>query len=347
MVTLACASAHARARAGDAPAPAATDWAAYARYGIVEVPLAGVGQFYFLAGATTDSTKVIFFDALVGSEGGELELTRDGAVVHEFNMPPGQFQQTITLAPGTYLTSYGQSVHVPRLGRTALAQPIPMRHGAILPRSTAIIGRDTVIDVYLEAYGTSNAPVTLSAPGWRDTIALHRHGDVSGDTIEVPLSRFAPGATLLVLARGRDSATTPVFVGLGSVTAPSFDGTLDALRYMASPERLDSLRRTPPDERPQAWATFMGQYGQRLPEYLARVREANRRYSDTGIPGWETDRGSVYVQLGDPDQVFVEPDIEIWLYMRYFGRLKFDHRRLMPESREMLGTLVARARSAR
>jgi len=60
-----------------------------------------------------------------------------------------------------------------------------------------------------------------------------------------------------------------------------------------------------------------------------------------------TDRGRAYVQLGDPDQVFVEPDIEIWVYTRYFGRLKFDHKQLVPESRDMLPTLVARARSAR
>jgi hypothetical protein len=51
--------------------------------------------------------------------------------------------------------------------------------------------------------------------------------------------------------------------------------------------------------------------------------------------------------LGDPDQVFVEPDIEIWVYTRYFGRLRFDHHRLVPESRHMLATLAVQARSAR
>lgn len=91
----------------------------------------------------------------------------------------------------------------------------------------------------------------------------------------------------------------------------------------------------------------MAQYGPRLPDYFARVHEANKRYSEAGVQGWETDRGSAYVQLGDPDQVFVEPDVEIWVYIRYFGRLKFDHRRLEPRSREMLATLVTQARSAR
>jgi len=78
-----------------------------------------------------------------------------------------------------------------------------------------------------------------------------------------------------------------------------------------------------------------------LLDYLERVHEADRRY------GWGTDRCRAYVQLGDPDQVFVEPDVEIWVYTRYFGRLKFDHTRLTQESQAMLGTLVAQARSAR
>jgi GWxTD domain-containing protein len=295
---------------------------------------------------------VLFATSYFGapSEGIEFWLARGGTPVRRFPVHTADFQQTITLAPGTYHLMCGMfdwPVVVPRLRTPSLTTPIPMRHGNVLPRSTAIIGRDAAIDVYLEAYGASHAPLTLSAPGWRDTVVLERNGDASSGTIQVPLSRLAPGATTLVFARGRDSVTTPVFVGLGYLTAVSFDRTLETLRYFAPPERLDSLRHTPPDQRPQEWATFLARYGQRLPEYVGRVREANKRYGEQGVPGWETDRGSVYVQLGDPDQVFVEPDIEIWLYTRYFGRLKFDHKRLMPESREMLETLIARARSAR
>jgi GWxTD domain-containing protein len=344
LATLACASAHTRAHARDASSPPDATRTAYEQYGIIVLPYGAVGRFFFLAGATPDSTKVLFLVAAVPSDGLDLELTRGGDIVHRFHMMyPGRFQQVIRLAPGVYdLTSgpYAQSVVVPRLGRTSLAQPIPMN-------AAAIIGRDTAIDVYLEAYGASDAPVTLCVPGWCDTLTLYRNGDVSGATIQVPLARLAPGVTALVFARGWDRAKSSVFVGFSYPIEPSFDRALDALRYLAPPERLDSLRKVPPDQRPQAWATFIAQYGPRLPEYFDRVREANKRYSERDTPGWETDRGRAYVQLGDPDQVFVESDIEIWVYTRYFGRLKFDHRRLMPESREMLETLIARARSAR
>jgi hypothetical protein len=299
MAALACASAHTGTHAGDAPALADATRTAYEQYGLIELPSGAVGQFFFLASATPDSTKALFVVGAVPSDGLDLALTRGGAIVHRFHMTsPGTFLQTIRLAPGAYdLTAgpYAQSVVVPRLGRTGLAQPIPMN-------ATAIIGRDSAIDVHLEAYGASDAPVTLCAPGWCDTLTLHRNGDASSGTVQVPLSRLAPGATTLIFARGRDSAKSAVFVA---------------------------------------------QYGSRFPEYFARVREANRRYGENGTPGWQTDRGSAYLQLGDPDQVFVEPDVEIWVYTRYFGRLRFDHHRLVPESRQMLATLVAQTRSVR
>jgi GWxTD domain-containing protein len=344
MAALACASAHTGAHARDASALSDATRTGYERYGFIELPSGAVGRFFFLASATPDTTKALFIAGAVPSDGLDLALTRGGAIVHRLHMTsPGQFLQAIRLAPGVYdLTSgpYAQSVVVPRLGPTSLAQPIPMS-------TTAIIGRDSTIDVYLEAYGASDAPVTLCAPGWCDTLRLHRNGDVSSGTVQVPLSRLAPGATTLVFARGWDSTKSPVFVGLSDPIGDSFDHALDALRYLAPPQRLDSLRSAPVDQRPQAWATFMAQYGSRLPAYLAQVREANKRYGERGIPGWQTDRGSAYLQLGDPDQVFVEPDVEIWVYTRYFGRLRFDHHWLVPESRRMLATLAVQARSAR
>ena len=347
MAALACASAHTGMHARDASALSDATRTAYERYGFIELPSGAVGRFFFLASATPDTTKALFIAGAVPPDGLDLALTRGGAIVHRFHMPsPGQFLEAIRLAPGVYdLTSgpYAESVVVPRLGRTALtslAQPIPMR-------TIAIIGRDSTIDVYLEAYGASDAPLTLSAPGWCDTLRLHRNGDVSSGTVQVPLTRLAPGATTLVFARGWDSAKSPVFVGFSSPVLDTFDNSLDALRYLAPPERLDSLRSAPPDQRPRVWATFMAQYGSRLPEYLDRLREANKRYGERDTPGWQTDRGSAYLQLGDPDQVFVEPDVEIWVYTRYFGRLRFDHHRLVPESRHMLATLAVQARSAR
>ncbi len=89
-----------------------------------------------------------------------------------------------------------------------------------------------------------------------------------------------------------------------------------------------------------------------LLDYVDRVRAVNERYRGETVPGCETDRGSAYVMLGEPDQVFIESRrFEIWLYTRYLGRLVFaddnGRWRLTPESRETLATLVSRARSRR
>jgi len=37
--------------------------------------------------------------------------------------------------------------------------------------------------------------------------------------------------------------------------------------------------------------------------YWGRVLEANRRYRDSTIPGWKTDRGKIFIMLGAPDDV--------------------------------------------
>jgi GWxTD domain-containing protein len=234
----------------------------------------------------------------------------------------------------------------------ALVTPIPVRESKpplyALPGATATFGRDTAIALYLEASGADQSPVTLAGPGWTDTVALQHHDNLYSGVILVPLSRLAVGETTLTVTRGRDRITTPVFVGFGpAVNAASFDQLLGVLRYFAPADRLDSLRQAPVDERPRAWATFLARSREPLSEYLGRVGEANKRYGERGTPGWQTDRGSAYLQLGDPDQVFVEPDVEIWVYTRYFGRLRFDHHRLVPESRQMLATLVVQARSVR
>jgi GWxTD domain-containing protein len=43
-----------------------------------------------------------------------------------------------------------------------------------------------------------------------------------------------------------------------------------------------------------------------LRDYFVRVGQANARYRDEGSQGWLSDRGRVYVTLGDPDQIYVQ-----------------------------------------
>ena len=82
-----------------------------------------------------------------------------------------------------------------------------------------------------------------------------------------------------------------------------------------------------------------------LNAYFSRIAQANQRFTDEGVPGWRTDRGEVYVNLGAPDEVVENTpgttanrilrwtyiDLRLELFFRDesgFGRL-----RLLPSSR--------------
>jgi GWxTD domain-containing protein len=359
--------------------------AVYEQHGLIVAPppQAVVGQVFFVASATADSTKTVIALSFTRPpiDGTPIEVTHDGTIVRRFTASTAVFQKTVTLAPGGYELSMADRTWplvVPRLTPPALATPIPVfaatprirvdsaLHLDTRARASAIVGRDTGLTVYVEAYGAGD-PVTLSArcegarePAWRDTARLEQHGDLASGVAVVPVARLGLGETMLSVTRGADSAATPLFVGFGPrINAISFDQLLGVLRYFAPPARLDSLRTAPPAERPKAWAMFLARSGRRaargsdvLLDYIDRVQEANERYRDEPVPGWETDRGSSYIMLGEPDQVFVEGQrTEIWSYTRYFGRLEFASEngrwRLTPKSRATLATLVTRARSHR
>lgn len=65
-------------------------------------------------------------------------------------------------------------------------------------------------------------------------------------------------------------------------------------------------------------------------EYQQRVRYANKNFRSSGVPGWETDRGRVYIVYGKPDQVDKnyssgnENPFQVWFYQNLEGGTEFD-----------------------
>lgn len=225
------------------------------------------------------------------------------------------------------------------------------------PRSTAAYGRDTVVRVYLEGYAAAGAggtpamsrlPLTLTvrnAQGgmlWSDTTSLDRRGQLFSGLVRVPVSRLGIGPATLVAARADtpDSARSPLLVSFGDdLPVASFDEMLSYLRYFATPQRLRVLRDTSPEVRAAAWAAFLREtdpnpatpQNEALNEYFARLRQANARFRDEGSQGWMSDRGRVYLTLGEPDQVYEQGanDVsqrgraQIWEYREYRVQLVF------------------------
>ncbi|MDF1505609.1 GWxTD domain-containing protein [Roseisolibacter sp. H3M3-2] len=225
------------------------------------------------------------------------------------------FTQGVVLAPGRYtlalaVRDVGASrssvvdvpLTVPRLGAGALSTPVlayevtprarldTLPRLVASPRAAAVFGVDSLVPVYVEAYGAggADAPPRLTVqaavrvPGGgaalsRGAVALDRRVAavqaaaqaplaLYSGVVRVPVSRAGIGVVAfdaVVRAPGgpaadADSVRAPLFVSLGEeLPVASFEQMVDYLRYYATPERLRVLRDTTPEARAGAWAVFL------------------------------------------------------------------------------------------
>ena len=92
----------------------------------------------------------------------------------------------------------------------------------------------------------------------------------------------------------------------------NFDEMISLLRYFDRQDWVDSLRKASVADRPSVWRRFykatdpvpMTPENEALDQYFRRVQTANQRFQESGDPGWLTDRGEVFITLGEPDDVF-------------------------------------------
>jgi GWxTD domain-containing protein len=91
----------------------------------------------------------------------------------------------------------------------------------------------------------------------------------------------------------------------------NFDEMMSLLRYFDRQDWVDSLRRAPPDRRPEVWREFwkatdpvpLTPENEAIDDYFRRVQQANIRFPEEGEQGWLTERGEVFITLGEPDEV--------------------------------------------
>jgi GWxTD domain-containing protein len=228
------------------------------------------------------------------------------------------------------------------------------------PRSTAVFGRDSAVTVYIEAYGpptSAQAPIRVTARNeagvivWNNLAALPRRGALFSGTITVPVANVGVGIGVVTVARadGTDTAVTPVFVSFGDdLPVAAFDEMLSYLRFFASATRLRTLRESPPERRAQLWADFLQETdpspqtpeNEALQAYFARIQLANTRFRDETRAGWLSDRGMVFVGLGEPDQILEQSvsapgsqaiqgftRVQVWEYREWRAQLVFTDQR--------------------
>jgi GWxTD domain-containing protein len=223
------------------------------------------------------------------------------------------------------------------------------------PRSSAVFGRDSMVVVYIEGYGVGTQLqldyVVRNDKGiqlWRDSASLARNGSLFNGLLQIPISTVGIGVANVSLIRRdtRDSVKAPLFVSFGEdIPLMSFEDMIGYLRYYSTTARLRALREAPPERRATVWAEFLRATdpipetatNEELQAYFGRIQQANAQFGMDHNPGWLSDRGTVFVALGEPDQIIernvnqtfsatqVTPTtrLQIWQYRQYNSQLVF------------------------
>ncbi len=284
------------------------------------------------------------------------------------------YQELLTLRPGRYSlaltvrddgSSRGSTENVtlavPALGPGTIGSPVsfarvtPRLSVDSLPRivsspaATATFGRDSIVGLYLEAYGPyigARAPLHVAVRTedggtlFSDTVSLAWRVNLYSGILYLGVARLGIGPAMVSFWRtgGSDTTRSPVFVGFGEdLPVATYDEMINYLRWFAAPYRLKALRDTAPEYRATAWASFVMANASitggsdALRDYFRRFAAANTQFREEGMPGWMTDRGKVLLGLGEPDQR-TEPTaqnfaqrnrVQIWEYRDHGLQLTF------------------------
>jgi GWxTD domain-containing protein len=150
----------------------------------------------------------------------------------------------------------------------------------------------------------------------------------------------------------------------------NFDDVLRFLSLIAYPAELDSMRKAVGAERRARWEKFWT-VRDPLPatpinefrdQFFERIRIATDEFAESGRPGWETDRGEVFVVFGAPDHVIerqvgrdmsAQPNFMEWVYeslpggrlvLQFIDRNGFGRYELTQSSEGTFRTVAARMR---
>jgi GWxTD domain-containing protein len=264
--------------------------------------------------------------------------TDESVIFQQFvTLPPGTYRVFVLVRDrnGPAFARAERIDTAPRFAGRGLSRPIavytaePRLHRSDLPklvanpRSTLPYGADS-IRFYIESYGRgAEILVARIVDGGghelrHDSLRLAGTTDLAAATVSVPPANLPVGQaefTAVPAGNGDASGDTVRARFLVSFSnqwvITNFGEMLSLLRYFDRQEWVDSLRRAAPDRRPEVWREFwkatdptpITPENEALDDYFRRVQQANVRFQDEGQPGWLTDRGEVFITLGEPDEV--------------------------------------------
>jgi GWxTD domain-containing protein len=301
----------------------------------------------------------------------EINRTDESVIFqHYFRVPPGDYSMSVMVRDvgGSRSATQETAINVPTLQSGRLSTPLLVYEARgrttldsaptllASPRSSAVFGRDSTVAIYIEGYGQgSRIPIDFAIRNdkgtqvWRDSTGLIRRGALFSGIVQVPISTVGVGIGQISFTRRDATADTvraPLFVSFGEdIPLMSFEDMLGFLRFFAGPARLNALRNAPLESRATVWARFLREtdpipetpINEDLQAYFGRIQVANAQFRMDRNPGWLSDRGMVFVGLGEPDQVFDRninqglnttqlsgtTRIQIWQHRNYNAQLVF------------------------
>jgi GWxTD domain-containing protein len=357
-----------------------------------------VAEYHVEASFRSDSTRLtavrqIGSDEQVRVRNFQETLRTDESVIYQqfVMLPPGVYYVMAMVRDrnGPAFARAERADTAPRFARLAMTKPIavysaegrPARNAVpklvANPRATLPYGPDSM-RFYVERYGaTPGLVVARVVDGadhelWRDSVPLIGGTDVSSATIVIVPAKLPVGQAelqTLPLAGGDTTRTRFLVSFLNQWVITNFEEMMSLLRYFPRQEWVDSLRRAAADRRPAVWREFwkatdpvpLTPENEALDDYFRRVQQANIRFQDEGGPGWLTERGEVFITLGEPDEMLDLSNgidrngmrVLRWTYsserlVLYFqDQTGFSRFRLSPPSRAEFQRVLMRVRQAR
>ncbi|MBD3168685.1 MAG: GWxTD domain-containing protein [candidate division Zixibacteria bacterium] len=185
-----------------------------------------------------------------------------------------------------------------------------------------------------------------SDPDTLEVVIQSREDKVVQLTDSLELDKLPPGGYKLVLEiwdvdfknkLAKREASFAIDWSLKTLVENDYKSAIEQLRYIATPEERDSLRKVNEKYRLAAIRKFWKKHdptpatpeNELRDEYYGRVRYANVNFSGFGRPGYLTDFGRVYITYGKPDQIERHPfeqntkPYEIWYYYKYHRKFVF------------------------
>ncbi len=250
-------------------------------------------------------------------------------------------------------------------GRERLEQSLRI---VLNPRGAVAFGGDTLL-AYLEGYGFAGPTavpfeVRTAADSlvYSDSLRFRGGLPVESQFIKLRPDSMALGELRMVVGSQPDQKSVSAVVSFSAAwLVTNFDEMIGMLKWFGHQEEVDRLKQAEPDRRAAAWLTFWKETdpnpdtpeNEVLNAYFGRVAVSAQRFTDEGVPGWRTERGEVYIRLGEPDDVFdtnglTQTRVIRWTYQSqrltlYFrDDSGFNRYRLTPESRSEFDRVAAR-----